>query len=511
MNENKKRNIVLIVIAIFIGILSGFGFYNVNKDKSTEEVVNSMVNEIKDYITTYNMTEQEVKELPTTEIIEQTEEQENAQEQEVEDEGFELQGEIAYEGDRANTWNIELGDYVGLTYYNQTDSRWANHVYSSTGNRNQTIGTSGCGPTSAAMIVTATRGAITPDEMGDLFVQYGYRSSNNGTYWSAFRAVADEFNIGYTETSDIQRALQLLQNNNYVVVSVGNGLFTTGGHFIVLTELNGDTITVYDPYLYSGKFDTSTRRGKATVDGNKVYVSVSNFINYANAKGFFCYEHDGTATENTGNVTTSTYTRYVNTNSLNLNVRSGAGTNYSIVGSLKKGTTVAVAETNDNWSRIISPVSGWVSSDYLSTTYTNTNISNTVGQTRKIKACYLYSNSNLTGKVYTYLANTTVTILQNVSSSVDKVRINATGREAYISTSNYLTSTSSNYSSGTVGQYKRLANRTYLYSNSNLTGTRYTYLPLTQIKIIRNVSSNVDYIYVVKTGRYAYVRNNVYK
>ena len=62
-----------------------------------------------------------------------------------------------------------------------------------------------------------------------------------------------------------------------------------GGHFIVLTELNGDTITVYDPYLYSGKFDTSTRRGKATVDGNKVYVGVENFINYANAKGFFCY------------------------------------------------------------------------------------------------------------------------------------------------------------------------------------------------------------------------------
>lgn len=252
-NENKKRNIVLIVIAIFIGILSGFGFYNANKDNSTEEIVSSAVNEIKDYITTYNMSEQEIEELPSTEIVEQTEEEENAQEQEVEDEGFELQGEIAYEGDRANTWNIELGDYKGLTYYSQIDSRWRYHQYSSIGDSSQTIGTSGCGPTSAAMVVTATRGAITPDTMGDLFVQYGYRSANNGTYWSAFRAVADEFNIGYTETTDIQRALQLLQSNNYVVASVGNGLFTTGGHFIVLTELNGDTITVYDPYLYSRK------------------------------------------------------------------------------------------------------------------------------------------------------------------------------------------------------------------------------------------------------------------
>lgn len=126
-------------------------------------------------------------------------------------------------------------------------------MYSSINNPSQTIGTSGCGPTSAAMVVTACKGTITPDVMADLFVRYGYRSANSGTYWSAFRAVADEFNIGYTETSDIQRALQLLQNNNYVVVSCGNGLFTTGGHFIVLTELNGDTITVYDPYLYSRK------------------------------------------------------------------------------------------------------------------------------------------------------------------------------------------------------------------------------------------------------------------
>lgn len=248
----KKRNSkILLILSIIVAILAICGICYELSDK--EEITQPVTEESK--IQTYEMSEEDIQELPSTEIVEQTEEQEQevSAEQEVEDEGFELQGEIAYEGDRANTWNVELGDYIGLTYYNQTDSRWRYHMYSSVGDSSQTIGTSGCGPTSAAMIVTATRGAITPDQMGDLFVQYGYRSSNNGTYWSAFRAVADEFNIGYTETSDIQRALQLLQNNNYVVVSVGNGLFTTGGHFIVLTELNGDTITVYDPYLYSRK------------------------------------------------------------------------------------------------------------------------------------------------------------------------------------------------------------------------------------------------------------------
>ena len=509
MSENKKRNIVLITIAIFIGILSGFGFYNVNKDKSTEEIVSSAVNEIKDYITTYNMSQEEIEELPTTEIVEQTEseEKEVSAEQEVESEEFELQGEIAYEGSSEYP-NISLGNYVGLTYYNQTDSRWKYHQYSSIGDSSQTIGTSGCGPTSAAMVATAIKGTITPPEMGDLFVQYGYRSASNGTYWSAFRWTADIFNIGYQETSSLDTAVNLVRNNNYVIASVGNGLFTTGGHFIVIVGVDGDTLKIYDPYLYSGKFDTSTRRGKVTVSGNTVYCSIENFRNYANYKGFFAYKHDGNVQENTGNVTTSTYTRYVSTNSKNLNVRSGAGTDKSIVGSLRKGTQVTVAESNGSWSRIISPISGWVSNTYLSSSYSG---NNTVGQTRKTKACYLYSNSNLTGTRYTYKANTTVTILSNVSSTVDRVRVNVTGRYAYISTSNYISSGSFNYSSGTAGAYKRLANRTYLYSNSNLTGTRYTYLPQTQVKIIRNVSSSVDYVYVVKTGRYAYVRSNSYK
>lgn len=506
MNENKKINIVVLIIAIFVGILSGVGFYNANKDNSTENIINSAVNEIKDYITTYNMTEEEIEALPSTEIVEQTEEQENLQEQEVENEEFKLQGEIAYNG-TSEYPQISLGNYVGLTYYNQTDSRWKNYTYSSIGNSSQTIGTSGCGPTSAAMVVTGIKGTITPPEMGDLFVQYGYRSADNGTYWSAFRWVADVFDIEYQECSSLDTAVNLVRNNNYVICSVGNGLFTTGGHFIVIVGIEGDTLKIYDPYLYSGKFDTSTRRGKVTVSGNTIYCSIDNFRNYANYKGFFAYKHSGNVQENTGTVTTATYTRYVKTSTgIGVNVRNTP--NGTIIGALTEGTKVTVENTNGDWSNI--GANRWVCSDYLVSTYIEPTISNTVGQTRKTKACYLYSNFNLTGTRYTYKANTTVTILQNITSSIDKVKVNATGRVAYINTSNYTNFASSSIKN-TVGQFKRLRNTTYLYSNSNLTGTRYTYLPLTQIKIIRNVSSDVDYVYVVKTGRYAYVRNNVYK
>lgn len=143
MNKTKKRSIIVIIVAVLIGILSGLGFYNVNKDSSTEEIINSAVNEIKDYISTYQMSDEDVANLATTEIIEQTEEQEKATEQEVEDESFKLQGEVAYEG-TSEYPQVSIGNYKGLTYYSQIDSRWANKMYSSVGNSNQTIGTSGC-------------------------------------------------------------------------------------------------------------------------------------------------------------------------------------------------------------------------------------------------------------------------------------------------------------------------------------------------------------------------------
>ena len=475
----KKILIGISILIAIIGCFCGMYFNNQELDNSISTIQNIVNNEIEKY----EMSEKEIAELSSTEIIEQSEEDEQNQEQEVENEAFELQGNIAYEGDRAVSWDVELGDYKGLTYYSQLDSRWKNKMYSSVNNSNQTIGSSGCGSTSAAMIVTACKGAITPDTMSDLFVKYGYRSTNDGTYWSAFRAIADEFNIGYTETYDIQRALQLLQNNHYVVVSVGNGLFTTNGHFIVLVGIDGDTIKVYDPYLYSGKFELSTRRGKASVVGNTVYVSIDNFKNYANTKCFFAYEHDADVQENnTKPVQTQSYTRYVSVNS-SLNVRVEPNTKSTIVASLKNNDIVTVFENYSNWSRI--GENKWVCSDYLSTVTKNTIVQNTVNQTRKIKACTLYQYSNLSGIRYNYKANTTITILQNISNTVDKVRINATGRIAYINTSNYTNSVTTK--SSTVNQYKRLRTNCILYSNSNLSGTRYNYLANTQVKILRNV------------------------
>lgn len=114
--KNRKFLTVFSVIVMCVVLFVVFTF---SDDKELKKEVIEKVTDTMAEIATYEMSDEDIKALPTTEIQEQTEEQEKALEQEVESEGFELQGEIAYEGDRANTWNVELGDYKGLTYYNQ--------------------------------------------------------------------------------------------------------------------------------------------------------------------------------------------------------------------------------------------------------------------------------------------------------------------------------------------------------------------------------------------------------
>lgn len=288
----------------------------------------------------------------------------------MENQGFERQGNIAYNGSD-KTPNIKVGKYQGLTYYSQADNRWSNHKYSAINDKNQTIMSSGCGPTAAAMVVSSIRGTITPPEMGDLFVNYGYRSANNGTYWSAMKWTADVFDIEYKETKNFDTMLSLLKNNYYVIAICNEGLFTYGGHFIVLTSIEGNNVKVYDSYLYAGKFDVPSRRGKATVKGNTVYVTKDYFKKYANARMFYCYKNDNTEKkENTTTVTVDkkpqTAVKDVNykvkvTANSGLNIRAGANTSYKRVGGYKKGTTVTILKESNGWGKTDE---GWICLGY---------------------------------------------------------------------------------------------------------------------------------------------------
>lgn len=79
----------------------------------------------------------------------------------------------------------------------------------------------------------------------------------------------------------------------------------------------------------------------------------------------------------------ATITQYVTATTLN--VRSGAGTSYSVLGSLSKGTKVEVISTTNGWSKINYNGSiGYVSSQYLSSSSTDSSTSTTSSSVNKV-------------------------------------------------------------------------------------------------------------------------------
>ena len=500
--KDKERTIGLIVSILCASVLLLNCYLEYDKTGQVDtnkisEAINTVVDEI-------NKSSTEIPSLTETD-------EQSLEVQETESEGFEEQGIVAYNG-AEKAPNVNVGEYAGLTYYSQLDNRWRYNMYSSVGDSSQTIGTSGCGPASAAMIVSSIKGNITPDQMADLYTRYGYRSPNQGTYWSAFKWTADVFNIGYSECYKLDDAVAKLKDNHYIIASCNQGLFTYGGHFIVLTGVEGDYIKVYDPYLYNGKFDVSSRRGRATVQGNTVYVSIENFREYANYQKFFCFKNNRTdikenttttvVTDNTtSNVNTVNYQVKVTANG-GLNIRTGASTSYSRVGGYAKGSIVTILAESNGFGKTNL---GWIYLAYTSRDISTLNTVQTVGQTKKLtRDSILYSNSNLTGYKYNYKANTTITILQNISSNVDKIRVNMTGRIAYINKSNY---TNVSATQSTTRKIKACT----LYSKSNLSGVRYQYKTNTTVTVLQHINSYIDKVRVNMTGRVAYINVNNYR
>ncbi|MBQ9298846.1 MAG: SH3 domain-containing protein [Clostridia bacterium] len=540
--KNKKILILITCLVIVAGIFLGINLSNNNVKKENKVVENIVVEETeiqenKNDVVISNETKETVeetieatengKDISTTELIEGSEEEET----EITDEGaLETdavieQENISYNGDSTGDGLSLLGAYQGLTYYSQADSRWANVMYSSIGDSSQTMKSSACGPTSAAIVVSSSKGAILPTTMASIAVSNGYRTSNNGTAWAYFPFVADyfDFNEFYT-TSSFDTAMGYLRTDAdkdgnadyYIVCSCASGLFTSGGHYIALVADNGGTITVYDPYLYSGKFNTASRRNAGVVvSGNSAFVSESAFKNYANYRYFWIFSNDkgsGNANKNTNNTTTVNYTRYVATQSSNLNVRATAGG--TIITSLAKGTAVNVVETDGAWSRITSPVNGWVSTSYLSSTSPTGAITTTttsgMPSSGTVQVRTSLNARTGPGTNYRYvksLYNGNSVYIYESRNGWYRIGTNLWVCATYIKTSN---TTSTNYNTS-VGSYYRLKYNTTLYSKGSLGGTTYYYLAKTQIKVISHYSSTVDYIYVPKTGRYAYCKVNAFR
>ena len=129
----------------------------------------------------------------------------------------------------------------------QWDVRWGYKIYGS-----GPMGLTGCGPTCLSMVAIYLTGNtdLNPAWMADYAMNNGYYDyeDNSGSYWSLMTDGAYGLGIDVVEiTTDEDRMIRNLDVGNPIIAIVGEGQFTDGGHFIVITGHSDGYFTINDP------------------------------------------------------------------------------------------------------------------------------------------------------------------------------------------------------------------------------------------------------------------------
>ena len=162
--------------------------------------------------------------------------------------------------ERPGTARMEVRTEAARSYYEQFKDAEKSSVdgtqyyqgdYAHVPYGSSTLAACGCGPTCFAMVASDYTGTqITPED-AVAWCGNTYYVSGAGTSWSYFAAAADHFNLPCAVKDlgkDINAAVSELQKGNLVISSQSAGLFTQGGHFILLSSIDASGgIKVRDP------------------------------------------------------------------------------------------------------------------------------------------------------------------------------------------------------------------------------------------------------------------------
>lgn len=138
---------------------------------------------------------------------------------------------------------------TSVVYYNQMDERYASKPYGT-----DHIGSSGCGPTAMAIVVsTLTNDMVDPIQMAEWAYKNGYWCKGSGSYHSLIPGAASAWGLPVSgcTASEPQRILDALADGKLVVAIMSKGHFTKSGHFIVLRGVQDGKILVADPGSHS--------------------------------------------------------------------------------------------------------------------------------------------------------------------------------------------------------------------------------------------------------------------
>ena len=146
-------------------------------------------------------------------------------------------------------------EFGKVVYWNQGD--YKNYYYSSDASKCTitqggcaTIQSHGCGPTSAAIVASSMlQRSVTPIEMTEKVCQAGGCTSSGSYNDTLGKVLANNYGLNVKMSNSDQEVINALGSKNaLVIVLMGPGTFTTGGHYIVLTGVNSQgQVSVADP------------------------------------------------------------------------------------------------------------------------------------------------------------------------------------------------------------------------------------------------------------------------
>lgn len=183
-----------------------------------------------------------------------------------------VSGTTSSSGTSINTSTTTTTKFVQPVDYKQGDSRWGSKMYSCYGNKKQTMKNSGCGPTAMADVVATLKDPeIDPYDLAQLSVKNGHRARSNGTAWSFFPFIQEEFKFSKMIQTDSFTAFKAcLDSGGYVVCSMGPKFWTKSGHFICAWKYD-------DTYVYANDPASKTRKKQKVNDFKKEH------------KEYFCF------------------------------------------------------------------------------------------------------------------------------------------------------------------------------------------------------------------------------
>ena len=160
-----------------------------------------------------------------------------------------------------------------------------------------TIADNGCGVCAASMLVENMLGLpFSLEESAKLATACGAREGFGTDFFFFAKALAERFPLAVTDTEDAAEAMAFLRAGRGMVVAntYGDregytGVFSDGGHYILLIAAQGSDVAVLDSCYRPGRYDVPGRAGKVRMEGNVAWADASIIRDDCRERPFFLF------------------------------------------------------------------------------------------------------------------------------------------------------------------------------------------------------------------------------